>query len=111
MPLLGRQIKISGTDQVADSAALVGFFDAAPGFVQFFGERLGLVEDHSGFREHGEDGAIGSGDRGVELPARKDSGTRVARGLLDGFGCALDSLATQSGVDGAQQFFVDGRFG
>ena len=47
-PIVGRQIKIFGTNEIADAAALVGFFDASPEAVELLLELIGFVEQNGG---------------------------------------------------------------
>ena len=68
-PVVGRQIQIHGAHEIADAAALVGFFDAGPEAVEFGAEQIGLVEQDGGVGKQIENGAVGSRDRSVELPA------------------------------------------
>jgi hypothetical protein len=67
-PIVGREVEILGADEIADAAALVGFFDAGPEAVEFLLELIGS-SSRTAAREEIEDGAIGSGDGSVELPA------------------------------------------
>ena len=75
-PIVGRKIEIFGTDQIADAAALVGFRDAGPEAVEFLVELIGFVEENGGAGNEIEDGAVGTGDGGVELPAGKNVDVR-----------------------------------
>ena len=84
-PVVRRQIQICGADEIADAAALVGFFDARPEVVEFGAEQVGFVEQDGGVGQQIEDGAVGSGDRGVELPAGKDGDAAGAHGGFDDF--------------------------
>ncbi len=84
-PAVRRQIKIGGTNQIPDAAALVRFFNTGPDFVEFLRQRLGLVENHPRFRKQVENAAVGARHRSVELPSRKNSGAGVAHRLLHNF--------------------------
>ena len=84
-PIVRRQIEIFGTNQIADAAALVGFVDAGPEAVELLLELIGFVEENGGARDEIEDGAVGSGDGRVELPAGKNVDSAGADGGFDDF--------------------------
>ena len=67
----GGRYKIDGPHQIADAAALVGFFDAGPEAIELGAQQFGFVEQHGGVRKQIENGAIGAGDGRVKLPARE----------------------------------------
>jgi hypothetical protein len=77
-------------------------------------------EDAGGGAEEVEEGLVGSGYGGEELPAGEDGGFAGAGadvGLeLYGFfaafeGCACGACPGEAGVDGGEEFFGDGSFG
>ena len=70
----------------------MGVGDASPEAVEFFFELMGLVEENSGARDEIEDGAVGSGDGGIKLPAGKNVESTGADGGFDNFFGALIRL-------------------
>src|ERR1035441_508078 len=68
-PILWRQIQVYGTNQIADAAALVRFFNSCPEAVELVAQQIGLIEQYGGVRQQIEDRAIGSGHGSVKLPA------------------------------------------
>ena len=92
-PTFRRQVEIFGTDQIADTAALMGLLDAGPEAVEFLLELIGLVEQDRGAGEEIEDGAVGSGERGIKLPAGKNVDSTGTDGGFDNVFCARDALA------------------
>ena len=95
-PIVRRQVEIFGTDQIADAAALVGLGDAGPEAVEFLLELIGLVEQNRGAGNEIEDGAVGSGDRGIKLPAGKNVHSTGADGGFDDLFGAGDALAAET---------------
>ena len=63
----------------------MSFFDAGPEAVEFGAEQIGLVEQHGGVGKQIEDGAVGAGDGGVELPAGENGDAAGADGGFDDF--------------------------
>ncbi len=92
-PIFRGQVEIFGADEIADAAALVGFCDAGPEAVEFLLELIGFVEQNCGAGNEIEDGAVGSGDRGIKLPAGKNVDAAGADGGFDDFFVACDSFA------------------
>ena len=110
-PIVWRQIQIHGADEIADAAALVGFFDAGPEAVELGAQQVGFVEQHGGVRKQIEDGAVGAGDGSVKLPAGKDGHAARAHGGFDDFFRAGDAFAREPRVNRAEQLIADRRFG
>ena len=110
-PILWREVEIFGADKVADAAALVGFGDAGPEAVEFLFELVGLVEKNRGAGNQIENGAVGSGDGSVKLPAGKDVDAAGADGGFDDLFVTDDALAAEAGVNCAEQMLADRSFG
>ncbi len=110
-PVFRRQVEILGTNQIAYSAALVGFLNASPEAVEFLLELIGFVEQDRGAGSQIEDGAVGSGYGRVELPAGENVDSPGADCGFDDFFVADDALAAQAGVNCAEQMFADRGFG
>jgi len=116
LPIVGRQIKIFGTNQIADAAAFVGFGDAGPEAVEFLLELVGFVEQDCGPRNQIEDGAVGAGNRRIKLPAGEDVDSAGANGGFDDFfgvrpARADDAFAAEPRVNRGQEMFADRSFG
>ncbi len=98
-PVVGRKIQIDGAHEIADAAALVGFFDAGPEAVELGAEQIGFVEQHGGVGQQIEDGAVGSSDGCVELPSGKHRDAAGADGGLDDFFRARRCVCRRAGCE------------
>src|SRR5437899_806903 len=92
-PIIRREVQISGPDQVADAAALVGLFDSGPYVVKFLLEVVRFVRQHQSIGQQVEKVLIGAGNRRVKLPAWKDSDAARAHGLFDDLCSAGDAFS------------------
>ena len=110
-PSFGRQIEIFGADKIADAAALVDFGDAGPEAIEFLCELIGFVEENRGLRDEIEDGAVGSGDGSVELPAGENVEATGADGGFDDLFVAGNALAAEARMNCAEKMFADWSFG
>ncbi len=107
----GAQVEILGANEVSDAAALMDLLNAGPEAVEFLAELIGFVEKNRSTRDEIEDGAVGSGDRGVKLPAGKDIHSCRTNRSLDDFFITNYALAAEAGVNCAEEMFADGGFG
>src|ERR1700678_1099071 len=105
-PCIGRDVEIFGANEITDAATFVGFSHASPEAVEFLREWAGFVVQNSGARDEIEDGAGGSSDWGIELPARENVDASGADGGFDNL-----FVAAEAGVDCAQEMLAYRRFG
>ena len=98
-PVVGRKIQIHGAHEIADAAALVGFFDAGPEAVELGAEQIGFVEQDGGVGKQIEDGAVGSGDGRVKLPSGKHRDAAGAHRGLDDFFRARRCACRKAGCE------------
>ena len=115
----GRKIDVFRPDEIADAGAVVPLLDFVP-------PALALILDHGGLfhedprscrvggAEEVEEGQVGPGDRGEELPAGEDGSfsgscadmSQKFGGLFAALeGCACAACAGQTGVDGGEDHF------
>src|SRR6202158_1895911 len=99
-PMVGRKIQIHGAHEIADTTALVRFFDAGPEAVKFTTQQIGLVEQDGRVGEWIKYGAIASGNRGLDLPPGKDGDSAGTHRSLDDLFRSRDALAGKTRVDG-----------
>ena len=121
----GGEVDVFGADEVADAGAVVALLDLVPPALALIFDHGGLFDEDAGCggaggAEEVEEGEVGSGDGGEELPAGEDGGFAGAGadvgeelgGLFAAFeGCACGAGAGEAGVDGGEEFFGDGGFG
>ena len=81
----------------------MGFGDASPEAVELLLELIGFVEQNGGARDEIEDGAVGSGDGRIKLPAGKNVDAAGADGGFDDFFGASNALAAEARVNCAEQ--------
>ena len=110
-PAIGGKIQVHGTNEISDAATLVSFLHARPEAIEFEAQQIGFVEQHGRVGKQIEDGTVGPGHGGVELPARKNRDSAGAHRGIDNFFRSLDAFAREAGVDCAQQLIADGSLG
>src|ERR1700736_825006 len=79
-PVVGRDVKVYGAHEIADSAALVGVFDAAPKAVKLSPQQVWLIEYDGSVGKQVENRAVGSGHGCVKFPAGKNRDSAGAHG-------------------------------
>src|SRR5258708_14865098 len=81
----GSHVEIFGADEIADTAALVGFRDAGPEAVKLLLEQFGFVKHHGSAGDEIEDGAVGACDGRKKLPPGKNVEATGANGGFHNF--------------------------
>jgi hypothetical protein len=97
----GGDVKVLGTNQVADATALVSFTDARPDLIQFVVDVRRLIDEHRRLRHQVKQGAIRAGNRSIKLPARKYCHSAGANRLLDNLLGPANALSREAGVNRA----------
>ncbi len=111
----GREVDVFGADEVADAGAVVTLLDLVPPALALIFDHGGLFDEDAGCCRAGgaeeiEEGEVGSGDGGEELPAGEDGGfsgtcadvSEKLGGFFSAFeGCTCGAGAGEAGVDGS----------
>ena len=89
----------------------MGFGDPRPKTIELRAQEVRLIQKHGSTRKQIEDATLGTCNRGVELPAGKNSNSASADRGLYNLLVTRDAFARKPGVNRAQQVFADRSLG